>query len=146
MALEPTGGGIATTAYELVGAVSTFRNGPNNTLLPIEEITARSTLYDVTVIFDITQATFMGEGAQIAAADKIGEVNAIGGHDHVVALRAEQDVANDGNLYNYLVITVGTDDGLITTDIRARMDSLSSPATYTAIDRAWQQLVALGAA
>lgn len=146
MALEPSdGGSVSTTDYQLVGAVSTFRNGPNNTLVPVEEITARSTLYDVTFTFDVSQSALLGESAAMLASDKTGQVNAIGAYDHVIGLRSEQDTGNDGNVYNYLVITVGTADGLISTDVRVRMDSIGAQSAYAAIDNAWKALAALGA-
>jgi hypothetical protein len=146
MALAPLGGGGSSpTAYELIGAISTYRNGPNQTLIPIEEISARSLLYDVSFTFDVTMTTFQGSGAQELASEKTGYVNAIGAMDHVVGLRGEQDTANDGNVYNYLVITVGTDDGLITTDVRLRMDHLGTGQEATLVDNAWTNLQALGA-
>lgn len=146
MALAPVGGGeVQTNDYELLGAVSTLRNGPNNTLLPIEEITARSTLYDVSFTFAVTQATFLSNGGPVLASEKTAYVNEIGGHDHVVGLRGEQDTAQDGNVYNYLVITVGNDEGTITTDVRVRMDALGTQQPYALIDQAWTLLHNLGA-
>jgi len=146
MALEPVGGGeVGTSDYQLVGAISTYRNGPNQTLVPIEEITARSTLYDVEFSFNVTMQTFTSEPTNVLASEMTAYVNEVGAHAHVVGLRGEQDTANDGNVYNYLVITVGTDDGLITTDVRVRMDHLSSGSWAPLVDAAWQNLVTLGA-
>lgn len=147
MALAPVdgGGGTALDAYTLVATRSDYElKGPGN-LVPIEEITASSVKYGVTFTFNVTQATFQADGARNLAQEKTAQVNEIGGHDHVVALRGTQDTGTDGNLYNYLVITVGTPDGLITTEIQARMDQIGEPSTFTAINNAWTLLQNLGA-
>jgi len=69
------------------------------------------------------------------------QVNAIGGVDHVIGMRGEEDQGRDGNLYNYLVITVGTPDGARSADVRVRMDHLD--AGIAAAHQAWAQLNAL---
>jgi len=131
--------------FDLVGTASSFRVNANNTTTPIVQITARSKAYGVTFTFNVSQQTFDNNGAPELAFLKTEQVNLIAGMDHVYAVRSEEDQGRDGNLYNYLVVTVGTDDGEITTDVRIRMDQLDTPGAVGAINSAWDQLVALGA-
>lgn len=148
MALAPVdagGGGTSTDPYTLVATRSDYETKGNNILVPIEEITATSTKYGVTFTFNVTAATFNADGARNLAQEKVAQVDAIAEHDHVVGIRGEQDQGGDGNLYNYLVVTVGTDDGLITTDVRIRMDQIGDTGAYTAINHAWTLLQNLGA-
>jgi hypothetical protein len=139
------GGDLAAAdEYQIVGQNSTWKVNPNNTTTAIEQITARSVKYDVTFTFNVTQATYLADGAPPLVALKTSQVNQIAGHDHVVALRGEEDQGPDGNLYNYLVVTVGTDDRERTSDVRIRMDAIGLPSAFGAIDAAWNLLVQLG--
>ena len=140
------GGDLASPdAYQIVGQTSTFRVNANNTTTAIEQITARSLKYDVTFTFNVTAATYAADGAPPLVALKTSEVNALAGHDHVVAVRGEEDQGADGNLYNYLVVTVGTDDGERTSDVRIRMDAIGLPSAFGAVDAAWTLMQNLGA-
>lgn len=141
MLVSETTPGAPADGFDILGQLSTFKVNPNNTTTPIEQITARSQLYDVTFTFNVTQATYKALGAAILVSDRTVEVNTIAGDPRVVACRGEEDTGVDGNLYNYLVVTIGTPDLSRTSDFRVRMDQLASgPA---AIDAAWQQMNAL---
>jgi hypothetical protein len=131
--------------FQLIGTNSTFRVNANNTTTAIEQITARSKLYDVTFTFNVTHQTFINNGAPELTFLKTEQVNQIAGLPHVQGVRGEEDQGTDGNLYNYLVVTVGTDDREITTDVRVRMDQLDTPGAVGAINAAWSNLTALGA-
>lgn len=146
MALEQgTGaGGDSPTAYQIVSQLSTFRVNANNTTTAIEQLVVRSLMYDVTFMFNVTHAVFLADGAPILAAERTQQVNAFGAHPHVVGLRGEEDQGADGNLYNYLVVTVGSDDGERTTDVRIRMDQLGSGSRFDAVDNAWNLINNLG--
>jgi hypothetical protein len=146
MEVVPDADGAPDDAYEVVGQTSTYRVNNNNTTTPIEQITARSIKYDVTYTFNVTATTYNNAGAAVLARSKTAEVNAIAGLDHVIGVRGEEDQGNDGNLYNYLVVTVGTDDGERSSDVRIRMDHIGEPSAFGQIHRAWDLLVALGPA
>lgn len=145
--MQPTaeGSSAQNDGYQLVSVTDTFRVNPNNTTTPLKEITARSLLYDVYFTWDISQATFDGEGAPAAAALKTEQVNQIAGADHVYAVRSQPEQDKTGVLYNYLVVTVGTDDGSITSDVLIRMDRIGLPSAFGAIADEWKKLQALGA-
>jgi hypothetical protein len=142
--LDPGGVEEPVEAYDVVGQVSTYRVNQNNTTTPIEQITARSRQYDVTYTFNVTQQTYLNAGAANLAAEKTRQVNAVAKADHVIGLRGEEDQGPDGNLYNYLVVTVGTPDGERSSDVRIRMDHLGDPSAFAQISRAWDLLVKLG--
>lgn len=130
--------------YRIVGTTPTFRVNPDNTTTAIVQITFRSVAYDVTATFNVTQATFEADGAPPLVQLRCAQVNQIAGHAHVVGVRGEEDQGRDGNLYNYLVVTVGDADGERTSDVRIRMDHIGEPAAFGAVDRAWQLLESLG--
>lgn len=144
MKVLDTGASVGTSEYQIVGQNSTFKVNPNNTTTAIEQITARSLLYDVTFTFNVTMATYLADGAPVLASEKTAYVNEICAHPHVIAARGEEDQGTDGNLYNYLVVTVGTDDATRSSDVRIRMDQIGTVGAYTLIDNAWNRLVALG--
>lgn len=134
------------TDYQVVGTLATFQVNDNNTTTPIEQITARSPKYDVTFTFNVLRSTFLADGAPALVALKTQEVNQIAGHDHVQGVRSTQDVDAAGHLYNYLVVTVGSDDDLRTTEVQIRMDQIGLPSAFAAIDDAWALIDGLGPA
>lgn len=144
MLVAPGGSDVGDDAYTIVSQLSTYRVNPNNTTTPIEQITARSTKFGVTYMFNVLMATYLADGAAGLTSEKNAQVNYIAAHEHVVGVRGEQDQGPDGNLYNYLVVTVGTDDGLRTQDIRIRMDHLGDQSAFAAIEQAWARILALG--
>jgi hypothetical protein len=144
MEVADEGGTAADDAYQVVGQNSTYRVNNNNTTTPIEQITARSVKYDVTFTFNVTQSAYLGAGAANLARLKTSQVNALAAEDHVIGVRGEEDQGSDGNLYNYLVVTVGTPDGERQSDVRIRMDHLGEPSAFAQISRAWDLLVSLG--
>jgi hypothetical protein len=136
--VDPDFGSTDTVAYDFIGAVSTFRVNPNNTTTPIEQVTLRSVAYDVVFTFNVTTQAWNASGLPGVGPLKTSQVNEIAGHEHVVSVRGEEDQAADGSLYNYLVVTVGTDDGERTQDVRIRMDHIGEPAAFAAIEKAWR--------
>ena len=135
-----TGASVGTEDYEIVGQSSTFRVNPNNTTTPIEQLTVRSPLYDVTFTFNVTRHTYDTNGAAVLASERTAQVNYIAGLDHVIGVRGEEDQGPDGNLYNYLVVTIGSPDGTRSSDVRIRMDQLGTQGAFAAIEAAWQQM------
>lgn len=141
----PNGPGVADTEFSLLGVVRTFRVNPDATTTPIVLLTAMSKLFQVTYSWFVTEANFLADGAPALAQLKTTEVNAICHVAHVQAFRTEQDQDRSGLLFNQAVITVGTPDLRITTDVLVRMDQIGNASTYALIDAAWALLLNLGA-
>jgi hypothetical protein len=136
---------VSPHPFELIGTVRTFRVNSDGTFTPVVNITARSRTYGVQFTFTIRASTFDADGAPALTALRTEWVDTVCAHDHVQGFHTEQDQGPDQILYNYAVIEVGTDDESITDEVRVRMDSLNTPATFAAIDASWRRLVALGA-
>lgn len=145
MLADPGGGAAAPYEFRLVGVEHTFRVNADATTSPIVLITAYSVLYAVTFSWFITQKTFDDFGADGAAREKTGQVNAVCGLEHVQGFRTEQDQDRSSLLYNYAVVLVGTDDQRITASVSQRMDQIADASMVAKIDAAWEKLVALGA-
>ena len=146
MALAPVGGGDAADhPFRLVGANRTSRANSDGTFTAVVNLTLASTLYAVQFTFTILASTWDAGGAPPLEAERTAWVDEICGNEHVQGFRSEQDTGPDGVLYNFGVITVGTDDGSITDEVRVRMDHLNDVSTFGAIDAAWNRLVAAGA-
>lgn len=144
--LQGGGAGPTVGSYQFVGAERTFRVNPsNNTFTPVVNVTAISTTYGVTFTWTVTAATWDNDGGPAAMTQKVGEVDAVCAAVHVQDFRTEQEQGPSQILYNWGVITVGTNDGTITDEVRARMDSINTPATFAAIAACWARLVAAGA-
>ena len=148
MALVPadTGGGSPdTSAYNLIGAVQTSRVKSDNTTQQVVLITAQSKLYLVTYSWFVSPEAWGLEARDAIIGPKTADVNEVCSHPHVIGFRTEQDLDASQLLINNAVITVGTDDGAIQSEVRVRMDHLNDTPTFTAIDNAWKVLAAAGA-
>ena len=150
MALQPVsgggdGGGASAGEYDPIASTRTFRVLPNNDTQPIQAVTVRSRLYGVVFSFFIDGNTWDTDGGPPFIRDMTAYVNDVCGMDHVIGFRSEQDLGPDQLLYNYAVITVGTDDELLTDEARVRMDQLRNGAEVPAINAAWSRLQAIGA-
>ena len=146
MALEPVGGGDAADhPYIPVGnPVRTFRVNNDGTTTAVVNITAQSALYGVQFTFTILASTYDNDGGPPIAAERTAWVDQICSHAHVIGFHSEVDQGPDQVLYNYGVIVVGAEGQTDGDEVRVRMDHLNEPSTFTAIDKAWQRMVALG--
>lgn len=137
--------GVSASAFEIVSQLSTEQINTNNTTTPIEQITFYSPLYDVQATFNVLQTTYQADGAKALVAEKVAQVNALCAEDHVVAARGAPDQdPKSGQLYNYLVLTVGTDDYARTSEVWVRMDHLGTVDAFKAIADAWSLIQNLG--
>jgi hypothetical protein len=142
---DDSGGSAPLGAYTLIGSTRTFRVNNDGTFTPVVNITAVSKTYGVQFTFTILASTFDADGGPSQTALRTEWVDQVAQHPHVIGFRTEVDQGPDQVLYNYAVITVGTDDGAISDETRVRMDRLNAPATFGQIDAVWARLVALGA-
>jgi len=131
--------------YNLLGVVNTFRVNQNNTTTPLVELTAYSIVYGVTYTWAVSKATYVADGGDVLASEKTAQVEAICAAPHVHAPPTEKDEDESDLLYNYAVITVGTDDGAIADSTSVRMDQLGTPGAFQAIADTWARLVKTGA-
>jgi hypothetical protein len=146
MALAPVGGSdTADHPYIPISSARTFRVNNDGTFTPVVNVTAASATYGVQFTFTILASTWDTDGGPPLTAERAGEVDEVCAHPHVVGFRTETDQGSDQVLYNYAVITVGTDDGAITDETRVRMDQLGGGATFAQIDATWKRLQAWGA-
>src|ERR1051326_8256425 len=133
-------GSVGTNAYQLLGQINTFRVNQNNTTTPLVHLTARSLTYDVVFSWDVTRERYIADGANNLASEKTGEVDEICSLAHVQAVRSEQELSRSDLLYNYLVVTVGTDDLTVTDEVSIRMDQLQTPGAFKLINDAWDRI------
>lgn len=151
MALPPVDGGSggggqpSDGKYDLLSSFRTFRVLADNTTQPIQAVTAESVLFGVSFSFFVSGTTWDTDGGPPFITQMCAYVNDVCGMDHVVGFRSEQDLGPDQVLYNFAVITVGTEDGSITDEARVRMDQLAQGAEVPAITAVWNRLVAAGA-
>lgn len=144
--LPSEGGPAAGSAYILVGTQRTFRvNTSNNTFTAIVNVTAMSVAYGVTFTWTVLATTVDNDGLPAVANQQTADVNEICATAHVQDFRSESDQGPSQVLYNYGVITVGTDDQSITDEVRVRMDQLNTPGAFSQIALCWARLVAAGA-
>jgi hypothetical protein len=145
--LNGSGTGEATVGhgYTMIATARTFRVNADQTTTPIVNLTAQSDTYGVQFTWTVLAKTWDTDGPAAFVPIKVDEVNQVCSHPHVQDFRTETDQGPSQVLYNYAVITVGTDDGSITDEVRVRMDQINNASTFGAIDATWQRLASVGA-
>jgi hypothetical protein len=142
---KPDGGDVGSGNYDIISQVSGNQVNPDNTTTPIETITFRARLYDVVATFNVLASTYQADGAPGLVSEKTAQVEQIAAADHVVALRGAPDIDPiSKRLYNYLVVTVGTDDFARTSEVWIRMDQIGLPSAFGKIAAAWTLMQQLG--
>jgi hypothetical protein len=142
----PGGGGSAGVGnFRLIATQRTFRVNADQSTTPVINVTAQSLAYGVQFTWTMLAKTWDESGGPPAISLKTSEVDQLCGHEHVQDFRTEQDQGPSQQLYNYAVITVGTEDQAITDDARVRMDSIGLPSAFAAVDAVWNRLVSVGA-
>lgn len=132
-------------AYTGLSTSETERTDDDGTVTPLVQVSVTSARFGVRFTWFMLKTTVVADGIAPAAHLKTGQVNVICAHPHVQGFRSEQDFGRDGTLYNYGVVTVGTDDGSAALETRVRMDAIGQPAVFAAIEHLWTQLVEAGA-
>ena len=130
--------------YVLIAVDSTIRVNADQTTTPVVNVTAQSVVFGVQFTWTVLRATWLADGPAAFVPIKTAEVNTICAHEHVQDFRSEQDLGPSQVVYNYAVITVGTDDQAITDDVRVRMDHIGEPSTFAAIEATWSRLAQAG--
>lgn len=145
MLANPGGSSVGSGAYDIIDQESTVQVNPNGTTTDIEQITFRSLTYDVVATFNVLASTYQADGAPGLVSEKTAQLEQLCASEHVVGARGAPDQdKRTGLLYNYLVLTVGTDDFARTSEVWVRMDHLGTTAAFAAIDQAWNLIQSLG--
>ena len=140
MRTDEGGATVEDYAYNLIAAQRTFRVNSDGSTTPVVNITAQSQKYGVVYTWTMLASVWDGDQGQANAMTKTEQVNVICSQDHVQDFRTETDQGASQILYNFAVITVGTDDGTITNEFRVRMDHLSDSSVLTQIGTVWDQI------
>lgn len=142
---DNTGGDVQTLeAYRFLASQRRFRINPDNTTTEVVDVSAESVLYGVQFTWSVLAETWDASGPAGVIPAKTGEVNLICAKPHVQDFWTESDQGPSNVLYHFAVITVGTADGAITDQVRARMDNISPPPNAQ-LDAVWQRLADAGA-
>jgi len=146
MALAPVASGETSgDPYKLIALQRTTRANNDGTFTPVVNITLQSVKYGVQFTFTLLASTYDTDGGPPLEEERTGWVDAVCAYPHVHDFWSEVDQGPSQVLYNYGVITVGSDDGSVTDQVRRRMDQLNEPATFQAINAAVKRLNSVGA-
>lgn len=147
MAMQPVGGGDASEhPFIPIGIQRGTRLNNDGTFTPVVNVTAQSALYGVQFTFTVLASNWDADVGPTLTAERANWVDEVCGAAHVQDFWTESDEGPSSILYNYAIITVGTDDKALTDEVSVRMDHLNDQATFAAIDKAWQRIVAMGGA
>lgn len=150
MALPPPGGSAPPTpgTYEKVGAVSTLKLVSGTKTIDAVRMTVREKTYGVVFSFTVAKTLYDNLGWQELASEYAGVVQNYGQFVGTQGIIYVQDTNGANELVDMLIVTVGTDDGLVSIDVEVPLTPASENAGFNkvsaAYDAAMANLVALG--
>lgn len=135
MSLEPIGAGAVADSgtWEKIGAVSTLKIVSGTQTIDAVRMTVRELTYGVTFSFTVARKVYDELGWQALAGEYAAKVEAVGSFAGTQGITYIQDVNGSQELVDELIVTVGTDDGLVSVDVEiplATADSAASAAKY----------------
>ncbi len=134
------GTGTVTSDYVFEGSKPDILVQSGNQVVQAVTIYARETEFDIEFQFTITKTEYMGAGPQAEAGLRAGWLQAIGIADHVVGVSVVQDVNPAGFLRDYVIVTVGTDDGVFTADTQILFDNANTRGAFQQIANTWAKV------
>lgn len=131
MTLVLQGAGTPADAgtWEKIGAVSTLKLVTGTSTINAVRMTVRDLLYGVVFSFTVSQKTYDEAGWKALAGEYAAKVQAVGSFVGTQAITYIQDVNAAQELVDMLIVTVGTDDGLVSLDEEIPLATADSPAS-----------------
>jgi hypothetical protein len=134
---DPGGTGTVTSDYDFTGSEPSILVESGNRVVKAVTLYAREKEFGIEFQFTIPRTEYMGSGPEGAAGLRAGWLQAIGIADHVQAVSVVQDVNAQGFLRDYVLVTVGSDDGQFTADTQILLDSANTPGAFQQIANTW---------
>lgn len=130
MALEPQGsGGVADAGtWQKVGAVSTLKIVSGTQTVNAVRMTVQELTYGVVFSFTVPRTVYDELGWQALAGEYAAKVQAVGSFVGTQGIVYVPDVNGSQALIDTLIVTVGTDDGLVSVDVQIPLETADSPA------------------
>ena len=141
---QPNAGGPVNGDYTVTGQEPDILVQQGNRVVQAMTIYATETTFNIAYQFTIPLTTYMGEGPQVAAADRSSWLQTIGNHENVVAVFVTQDVNPQNLLRDYVYVTVGDPAFVQTAQTRFLLDEANTPGAFALIDQAYAALVKAG--
>jgi len=148
MALAPVGGGGGVAeqgSFTVLGQNPTILVQGASQVVDAMTITVQDSTYGITFSFTIPRTEWAGEGTQAAATLYASWVQYIAARPGTVAVAYAAEVNAAGLLYDALIVTVGTPDGLNTANVTVPLAQANSTATFDALNAAEATLTATAA-
>lgn len=150
MALPPPGGSAPPTpgTYEKVGAVSTLKLVTGTKTVDAVRMTVREKTYGVVFSFTVPKTVYDNLGWQQLASEYAAVVQNYGQFVGTQGILYVQDTNGANELMDRLIVTVGTDDGMVAIDVEVPLDPAQETTGFNkvvaAYDAAIANLVPLG--
>lgn len=144
MALLPVDGGSGNVNgdFKIQRQVPDILVNADGSVSDAVTVEALELAYHVPFTFTVSTATWEGAIFETYTRVIASYIQTIAQAPHVQDIYSAQDTDSRGLLRNYLFVTVGTDDGDNEAVVRVLQDSANSVATFAALDRAYNTLIA----
>lgn len=145
MVLRPGNEGGNTAApgsYSKVGAVSTLKQISGSQTVDAVRMTVRDNVYGVVFSFTVPKSQYDSLGWETIAGQYASTVQNYGALDGTQAIQYVQDTNAANELIDTLIVTVGTDDGLVSIDVQVPLTNALDSSYSGVIEAAYQAGVA----
>lgn len=136
------GAGAAPGSYHKVGAVSTMKLISGSKTIDAVRMTVRETVYGVVFSFTVAKSTYDALGWETLASEYAAVVQSLGAFEGTTGIQYVQDTNGSNELQDMLIVTVGTDDGLVAIDVEVPLTTANVNTNYNKVVNAYQTAIA----
>jgi len=130
------GAGAVPGSWTYGGAVSTSIDEAG-TPIPAVQLLVTENIYGVPFRFTVTKTVYDAEGWQALASQYAAIVQSIGAYEGTIGMQYAAEVNASNDLYDALIVTVGTPDGLNAVDVTVPLNIANENANFNRVVAAY---------
>lgn len=134
--------GAPVGSYSKVGAVSALKIVSGNLTIDAVRLTVRDDIYGVIFSFTVPRAEYDALGWTTVAGEYAATVQNYGAYVGTTGISYAPDSNGSGELIDTLIVTVGTDDGLVSIDVQVPLTSSLDSSAMGKIQAAYEAAIA----
>ena len=142
LVLTGGGGGVNPGTYKYLGAVSTIQVLSGNQTIDAVTLTVEDILFGVRYSFTIPRTEYDDEGWKALVPQYELVVQQWAQNEGTIGMQYVPDTNPSGLLGDYMIVTVGTPDGLNAIDVELELTPSNGDAGFAKISAAWNQIQA----
>jgi len=130
------GAGAIPGSWTYGGAISSSIDDAGQIIQAVQLLVTEN-IYAVPFRFTVTKTVYDAEGWQTLASQYAAIVQSIGAYEGTIGIQYAQEVNASNNLYDALIVTVGTADGFNAVDVTIPLSIANENANFNKVVAAY---------